>query len=459
MRLLVAIPTYNNPDYIKEILDTEFKKYHIRDMALCIADSSEGDGTKELIEEYQKEYDNLYYYRFPSDMPSNVKVYQLYQMTSDELACEYFWMRSDALRADPILLNALPYYMSQGYDMILTNYAGDWERGIWQTSDLQKFFQKYAWMCCLYGEAIVNVNSMLKDADWEYLTERYLRVDRLNYSHVCMYCERLLEIQEHTGKAKILIMDITKGLYWGTPKKTRSTWHKDIFLMWLVYWPNAIEALPDYYLNKIDAIRFWGKNEIYYTDRYLAELELQGILNWNVFLEYKECMEKYSGVPIERFCKAASGEYRDNLPDWPANSEEYQKLDAFAKQYKQIAIYGCGRKATRYYAHLKQKGHSIQCFIVSDDKMNENSAELFNHKVVCFSEFSLDCNTGMVLALSRQYQEEVYPQITERNFQDNTFAYPYRDYKGWGAETVYDELLKHGMIELDNPYMEDRSGL
>lgn len=443
MKLLVCIPTFNNPEFVKEILELEFQWYWNLDISLCIADSSNNDDTQIIVETYKEENDNLCYIRFPTDIQSNDKVYRIYQMVNKEFDCDYLWIRSDALRADELLLKSLPYYMSLEYDMIVTNYAGNWRRGIWETSDLQLFFKKYAWTCCLYGDVILRSATMLDNADWSYYTNKYLKKERMNFSHVCMYFEQLLNNEIERGKASILIMDIASNLYWGTPKKTKSAWHSDIFQIWLEYWPNAIEALPDYYTEKESAIQEWGKNEIYYSERYLAELEIERILSWEVYVKYKPRIKKYSGVPVERFEKAAKGYWRDNLPQWPTNSEEYIKLDSFCKKYKRIALYGCGRKARRYFEYLSARGVTIVCFLVSDKKKEKNEGVFIGHDVINISEFVFEEDIGIVLSLSKEYQEEVYPIIIENHLEKNTFAFPFLDYEGWGGENVLSELKRH----------------
>ena len=68
MKLAICVPTYNNPTFIRDILEGEFSLYSELDYCLYIADSSEDNDTEKIVSCFQKKSSNLFYERFPADM-------------------------------------------------------------------------------------------------------------------------------------------------------------------------------------------------------------------------------------------------------------------------------------------------------------------------------------------------------------------------------------------------------
>lgn len=424
-QIAICIPTYNNPFYISDIIQKEYLYYERNGITLVVADSSDNDDTERIVESENNKGSKILYYRFPSDIQSNEKVYLIYQMAGKEFECDYLWIRSDALRAHRYLLESIQYYLRFNCDLIVTTYRGDWKREITFSDDLQLLFDKYCWTLCLYGGAIINVHTMLENADWIYLKNRYLVENRRNFSHVCMYFERLLDIMKNRNRnPSILLMNLPGYIYSGTPKKTQSAWHNEIFKIWLEYWPDAIEALPDEYENKLEVIRSFGRNEIYYTENYLRKLCEQGILNNRVLSDYEERIKKYSGVPYQRFVDALDYSHIYNTDGVNYIEDEYRNLERFCKLYEKVAIYGCGKKAKRYLEFIKDKNINIDCFIVSDQEVEKNDKMYEGYTVKSLSDYRRVDNEGLILAMGAANQLSVLPVMEKMDYIDCLFAYP-----------------------------------
>lgn len=420
-KLAICIPTYQNGEYIEDRITEEMKFYIENNISLYIVDSSEDDRTKEVVEKYKADYSNLYYIRFPSDMHSNAKVYQIYQKAGKEIPCDYIWVRSDALWCHERLLKVIMTYLEEDYDFLLTTPAGAvFEKGIYETHDIQGFFEERAWQTCLYGAMIVNVNSILVGADWSYLENRYLVPDRINFSHVCMYFERLKQLKN----PHLLVMDLPQFLYCGR-KKIFSTWHKEIFDLWLKRWPNAILSLPDSYENKLVAIRNFGINENYYKPAFLRTIKKQGIFTREAFKKYEKEIEAYSGVGSEVFLQVLN-EKVTSIEKNDYRSNEYKALKEFVEACERIVIYGCGKRATRYAEYLIAIDEDFDAFVVSTDQEAKSKNHCLSHKVVAADTYDFSDDVGIVLGLNSQYQTEVITRLMEMGIDASrhVFAYP-----------------------------------
>ena len=433
-KLAISIPTFNNPDYIRDILEDELPHYKRNNIYLYIMDSSENDETKNLVTNYQNGSSNLYYFRLPTDTHSNRKVYMVYKMAGNEIPCDYIWMRSDATRASRTLLNALPFYLQRKYDFIVTSYEGAYPKGIWETSSPQAIFDEYCWRLCLYGSAIINVKRMLLTADWDHLEKKYLREDRINFSHTTFYFEQMLRADAFHA----LIMGMPLTLYHLTPKKEKSSWHRDIFKMWLEIWPNAIEALPDYYIRKQEAIRDFCRNVQYYYMPMLRRLAADGILTPQILEKYKTRILKYTSVPWENFYAAAYGLPSEN--DNIGQEAYYVPLfrEMFRNNYSRRYIYGCGTLAKRRAEILQEHSISFDAFVVSNREEADSKKSFMGHDVIAVDDCTFSYGCGILLALNYDNQREVVELLREKGL----LKYVYLEHGGYAQVTNLIETVQ-----------------
>lgn len=418
-KLAICIPTYNNPQYIEDILKDELPFYQDSNIDLYVLDSSEGKETDTLCSKYLDQYANFRYISFPSDIHSNKKVYRAYQMAGTEITCDYMWIRSDATRASQTFLDALPFYVAKGYDFIVTSYEGVYPKGIWETEDPQTIFDEYAWRLCLYGAAIIRVDTMLDSVPWGYLEEKYLQEDKINYSHVALYFEQMLRVDDFRG----LVMGLPTCLYHLTEKKKKSSWHKDMFKLWLEKWPNTIEALPDYYQNKLEAIKDFGINVHYYYMPMLRMMAEEGILTKEIYAKYEHRIKKYSNMPWENFRDAAYGlpNERDEVGQEAYYGPYFASL--FKNDYKYRYIYGCGQLAQKRAEVLNAQHVEFISFIVSTRKEAEQKQNFMGHKVEALEDVLFFEGCGILLALNGEHQREVVPMLRSRGLLKYVYSY------------------------------------
>ena len=418
-KLAICVPTYNNPQYIEDILIDELPLYRDNNIELYILDSSEGRETENLYSKYKGQYTNIHYISFSPDIHSNRKVYQAYQMAGKEISCDYIWIRSDATRAAGELLQALPYYLGKEYDFVVTSYEGVYPKGIWETEDPQAIFDEYAWRLCLYGAAILRVDTMLDSVPWGYLEEKYLKEDTINYSHVALYFEQMLRVDNFKG----LVMGLPTCLYHLTEKKKKSSWHKDIFKIWLEFWPNTIEALPSFYRNKLAVIRDFGINVHYYYMPMLRTLAKEGVLTKEIYAKYEKRIKKYANMPWENFRDAAYGfpNERDGVGQeayyWP------YEVNLFKMNCNHRYIYGCGKAAKKQAELLIKMQVEWLSFVVTTHEEAEQKKEVMGHIVKAVDDLEFTDGSGILLALNDDHQKEVISLLRSKGLLKYVYSY------------------------------------
>ncbi len=132
--LSICIPTYNRVNYLKECLDSivcQFRDKNIYDQVeIVISDNASEDTTQELVREYQKNWDNIKYFRNNQNIGFDRNVLKAVDIAQGE----YCWLLGDddalfenALKTiiDKITLYGCSYYICNlwGFDHELRNKA------------------------------------------------------------------------------------------------------------------------------------------------------------------------------------------------------------------------------------------------------------------------------------------------------------------------------------------------
>ena len=87
--LAICIPTYNRVEFVREFLEERLELFRNFGIDVYVADSGDDGKTKEYIESISG-YD-VYWMGFPSDMQSNVKVYECMKNSVFTDNYEYLW--------------------------------------------------------------------------------------------------------------------------------------------------------------------------------------------------------------------------------------------------------------------------------------------------------------------------------------------------------------------------------
>jgi len=419
--LAVFVPTYGRSLIIEDLLEGSLDLYAKYGIDLYIYDSSEDDDTERIVSIYKEKNDNLYYVRLPSDTHSNIKAYMIYQKYGWEQDYDYVWLCSDSLRAYEMVIQKLTDIIAVcDYDMLVMHpkLTDGKEEQVY--TDINHFFIDNAWKLTRYGACILNTRTMLNGVDWKYLEDKYMVPDKVNFSHLCFYFEQIITLGNFRA------ISIFVELH-GSDMKKHSDWRDSTFLVWLVYYVSAVNALPDIYVNKITAIKKHGLYSLVFSEKNLLELRKDGILNKDVYKKYKIEWTTYSGRPFLMFFLYAM------LPIKILSVYEFlvvhntikhyfalRRLERFCKKYEIIYLYGAGRVANRYLGYLKKMDIRVQGIVVTGT--DEHSQKKLNGLPIKSIDMLQDWeNTGIVLGLNQFNASEVKGYLNEKRFTGGMF--------------------------------------
>ncbi len=372
-KIAICIPTFNRP---KVIFDTCSKITNIVDSDLAdiyVYDSSTDDETKKVFEKIER--NNFFYIRIDPSVHSSKKVYAIYQEKKIQNNHEYLWVLADYLFFDKSVIREVISKLNEEWDMLMLDFYDPQGRGNRQYHSPNAIFYEYAWSMTQYGIILINCKTVLKKADWRYLTERYLTDDHKNFSHIMMYFEVMLQLD----RLKFYHFSISReNVYISKYKSVSSDYLDDFLNVWGDRWYRSINALPRFYKNKSRVIKMACKYTASLGEKNIAELKCRGILTIRSFQRYIPIWHCVSTVPAiivyviiflpddiaRRIVKYGS------IKTWLEYIFQLERIKVFCKKYDTIYLYGAGEKAKMVADLMIENSISFKGFVVTD--INEN---------------------------------------------------------------------------------------
>lgn len=428
-KLAICIPTYRRADVVEELLKTSMDMYSKYRLDVYIYDSSDDDETRLLVERWKEVYSNLYYVHLPSELHSNMKVYKIFQKYSLHKDYDYLWICSDSIRWAEKVLEQVDAQLGNGYDMIVVNYRDKEHLGDREYHDQATFAKECGWHLTLYGAVVLNTHTMLQEVDWKELQRKYNRPERVNHSHVCFYLEKISTLRNFCARH----ISFPKWVLTASSLKKYSGWRNDTFYVWGYCFPDAINALPDYYNKRVKRaiIKKNGRYADVFDVRNLLALRADGLYDMEIYKEYEKEWKTLTDVPKWKLRKIARmtleqiqalGQTglrsKDRIRE---HKKQLKRLKRFASQYDKIYIYGAGKCAKRYAEYLEKMHIGYEGFVVSD--LADNAREINGCPVGEIAELNVkEENTGIVLGLNPYNQHQVKEILKERGITDNIFC-------------------------------------
>ena len=186
LTMAVCIPTYERRDIVEDFLNNCYDAYTAAGIDLYFYDSSIGDETQSLIQDWLPK-GRLYYVRMPSDMHPNTKAYRIFQGYGLEKAYDFVLLSSDALQYSSEGIQKIMQSLSLAFDMISIECSNKKEDASRVFTNRDEYM-----VCCVYhlatfGRVVLNTHTMTNNVDWKQYEARYLSEPFIPWSHVSLY--------------------------------------------------------------------------------------------------------------------------------------------------------------------------------------------------------------------------------------------------------------------------------
>lgn len=399
-QLAICVPTYNQPEMIREMIVRCLGMYEEAGIDVYIYDSSPDNKTESIVSQSQTNAQNIYYSHLPPDTHSNRKVLRAYREILGMEKYAYLWLCPDYIQLTRQGMKCVLERCREGFDICVLNYRDVEHIGEKRYTDINSFFLDCAWHMTSYMATVIRL-SAFADVEWEKLYERYTIPGRIAHSHVALYFEQLAKMQ----KIRAVHVPFTPLYIRISPYRKESLWKKDVFPIWCEYWPDMIHALPKRYQYKEEVIKKLGVNTGILSWKNFKALRREHIYDLDVFNTYRDKWKKLTNVPRGfLWILAVMPPKMVVILKRPSLKRRIldRRLRRFCEEHKNLFIYGCGFMAQKTSSLLKELQRKPCAYVVSDCSSEKQSFHGF--PVIGYEELpSADSNPeiGIIMALNK----------------------------------------------------------
>lgn len=369
-KLCVCIPTYNRDDAIKRVLDTELSFFEKLGLDIIICDSSKNRKIEALTENYiRKGASGLSYKKFDSRLPSNEKVFQIFQWVADS-GYPFVWVIHDHTVCNEDAVRFLLQELDKDLDFYLLNMQ-EGAYGSENFNDINEFLLKGAWRLNSFGASVLKTKTFLSGVDWKKMRQKYGGAKTLNYSHIGFYFERAAELPDLRACQLFFERKDFLDFY-----RTREiSWGSDTLRICLECWGEVISRLPEVYTNKLAVMRTQDK---WFLSKYsLLAYKKKGNYSLKHFLKYRKWIRKIYPEDYARDFWISILPAKLSL--WFYTGKTKIRIEKMKRDGGAVYIFGAGRHAAECAAFLKECGIEFDGFVVTS--LEGNPQELSSHRV------------------------------------------------------------------------------
>ena len=167
-RLCVCIPTYNRKEAVERVLKEELLMFQKYDIDIIIFDSSTDGRTKRFVQEHGNDSTNLFYQGVDSEIPSNIKVYMIFQQMGKS-EYEYIWLIHDHTICNETAIIHLLKTLELNYDFYVLNMQSD-HYSVEKFLDISEFLYESAWRLNSFGAAVIRRDTFLENVNWDSMS-------------------------------------------------------------------------------------------------------------------------------------------------------------------------------------------------------------------------------------------------------------------------------------------------
>ena len=374
-QLTIAIPTYNRLVTLKKSLQKvlDYTEGH-DEIELFVSDNASTDGTKEYIEDLQKKYNNLNYYRNDRNLGLDGNFLNCFQKAKGK----YLWMISDD---DYIMENAVELVLKVVVQEPVIVYCNSYLKegvddgplakgGITFLKDRNSFLKSLGIYITFVSGLVYNMSLVRKIED----LEQY-KGENLLLSHIA------LDIMRENG-TYVLIKE--HCMYENVSEISYDYYQTYFYGMKRLIWNTAVNSGFD--INVLNDILYqmlkWPVMDVVFHQRrsFTAEGKWDKNYVWDILKDYPDLYQMYRliiGVPkidlTENYLKV--------------QKMRMNEVIEFCQQYEHIYFYGCGACGEIFYQYLLEAGINIKAVILSD---GEAKKEFHGLDVYYLSEISIN---------------------------------------------------------------------
>ena len=272
--LAIYIPTYNRADSVLHFIKKNIDVLVENNIDLIIADSSDNDETKNRLNDYLKDYHNIFYTSFDSSIKPDVKVYNSF---CDYLkGYDYVWLCGDTciLKLNIVIEN-VKALMEARFDIIHLDDIDFYHLGNKEYRIAEQLFEDCFWRITLYGATIISKRVF-----------PYIQNKRLLKKYEGTFFFYQCAIMEFCAAEVFNSIHINADFKNTYEKKKGSVWSRYVIEQFCKLWFIAIDNLPSVYDKKKKNV-LKSHSHIYGLFRFknLLQMRASGILNFKVVNE------------------------------------------------------------------------------------------------------------------------------------------------------------------------------
>lgn len=286
-KLSLAIPTYNRPEILADNLEIMLPELMAHQIPVYISDDSDNDETMIIIESLQMRYSNIYYHKNPIPLGHDANCLQTLSIPNSD----YIWYLGDSI----IIKNGgirriLELIDHAEYDFLSVNDVN--RPPIHIESGIYKF-----------------PSNLLTDLGWHLTLTGATIYNRRFFGNIHNSYNNFLGTNfPQLGIILTNFPNGKNGLYWLNEKivvanaaKKASYWNSRVFSVFAKDWVCFIMSLPEeHYSNDRKEITIKKHSKItgVFETESIINYRLNGILNYNVVIEYWTYLKASSNVNI-----------------------------------------------------------------------------------------------------------------------------------------------------------------
>jgi glycosyltransferase involved in cell wall biosynthesis len=234
-RLSIVIPTRNRAGFLDHSLRIHIALARPHGVPIYVSDNASTDGTAQVVEKWQQDYEFLFYHRNSEDIgEQNFEVALKYPQS------EFVWLTGDSMRIDIPDLALLLERLDSVLDAVVIN-AGGRVRGV-----ESKVFTSHDDLLGTLGWHMTQMSSLLynkrivEGGNFQLFYESNLIQTGVIYEYLSRFSEFKL----------LWIPDIDVKLI-TAPGLVKNTWRARTFEIWLGRWPRFVLSLPRCYSPEV----------------------------------------------------------------------------------------------------------------------------------------------------------------------------------------------------------------